>query len=656
MPRFFSMPVFTSQLLLLIAPPAALCHPLSVSTSQGIYHPNTSIPGVEQFLGIPYAEPPVGALRFAAPVPYTSGNASQHVDATRYGPACLQDRAFEEDNGLSEDCLTLNIFRPATAVLTTTTNGSTLYNDDNNSNPPSYGGPSTPLLPVLVYIYGGANIGGQSRLYHAPNLVLHSLNHLPPPPPNHTTTTPSKPLLTVTLNYRTGGLGFLYNTPFARRGLLNTGLKDQRAALEWVRDNVRAFGGDPRRVTVFGQSAGSFDVWMQARFEGRRRAGSEEEGEEEEELFRGAIMESGGPGSLALRGERPENGDGFLAGTLAALGCPRGEEWEGALECLRGVGVAELMRVWYDPGSAWYNTLDEFAQLPVGFGVDGGEWVGGEDYWNESVAQIPMIIGTTLNEGSLYGRVPTGLATNETYLNQVVAKNLHTTDLALARPVVATYYNHTAAQNGRGYDADPTAPDSYYIGEALLGDAMQDIPRRINLARHASGADASNPATTDAQHAGPASAKTWGYRWAQKPPLSLFDESFYGFPPDVPEANKIRAGVLHASELGSVFGDVYGWPDAGERDWRVANLVQGMWISFAYDLDPNNHGIPNVPHWDNYDPLSAAIFRFEDQGDTRPGMVPDDMRLGSYLPTDPLFGIPFLASSAFVEKVVPFSA
>ncbi|KAL1617180.1 hypothetical protein SLS54_007957 [Diplodia seriata] len=580
------MPVFTSQLLLLIAPPALCQSPSIVSTPQGIYHPNTSIPGVEQFLGIRYAEPPVGALRFAAPAPYASGDAAQHVDATRYGPACLQDAGFEAANGLSEDCLTLNIFRPAAASIAPNTSTSNYTTDDNDE--------PRPLLPVLVYIYGGANIGGQARHYSAANLVLHSLGLLPPPPPspvplNHTTTRapPATPVLTITLNYRTGALGFLANTLFARRGLLNAGLKDQRLALQWVRDHVRAFGGDPARVTVFGQSAGAFDVWMQVRYEAyHNSAGGERP------LFRGAILESGGPGSLALRGVEPRMGDAFLRGSLEALGCggvvDAGDE--AALKCLRGVGTARLMEVWFDARSALYNTLDAFVQLPVGFGVD-GEWVGGEDYWDEAAAQIPMIIGDVLNEGSLYGLVPTGLATNETYLTQVVA--------------------------------------------TVLGDAVQDIPRRVNLGRHASGADALNRTTSVKRATANSSeeetgAKTWGYRWSQRPPLSTFDEKFYGFPPDVPEANKVRAGVLHAAELGSVFGDVYGWGDAGERDRRLAGLVQSMWIAFARDLDPNSHGIPDVPHWDNYNPLSAAIFNFEDQGPTTPSMVPDDMRLDSY--------------------------
>ncbi|EOD45421.1 putative carboxylesterase type b protein [Neofusicoccum parvum UCRNP2] len=417
------------QLVLLFTP--ALCqHQPRVSTPQGIYIGNATIPGVDQFLGIPYAAPPIGPLRFADPAPYTSGSPTTEFNATNYGPGCLQDASFADENGLSEDCLTLNIFRPS---LPSTT-------------------PPPPLLPVLVFLYGGANIAGQPKWYNAPNLVRNASAR-------------AHPLLVATLNYRTGGLGFLTNTPLAARRLLNPGLKDQRMALRWLHAHLPAFGGDPQRVVLFGQSAGSFDAWMQTRV-------AAVEGEEGV-LFQGVVLESGAPGSLALRGR---------------------------------------------------------------------------------------IVGTNLNEGSLYGLVPSGTATNLTYLTSVVAKNLNTTDLSLAAPVVATYYNHTAAQNGRGFDADPTAPDSYYIGEAVLGDAVQDIPRRVVLGRHSLGEDARDDNSSTAY----GGAKTWGYLFAQKPPLSLFKEHFYNFPPDVPDANKIRAGVLHAAELG--------------------------WISFAYHLDPNYHG------------------------------------------------------------------
>ncbi|KAF4305073.1 carboxylesterase type b protein [Botryosphaeria dothidea] len=574
--------LLVSHLLLILAPPA-LCqfpNPPAVLTPQGIYYPNTTLPDIDQFLGIPYAAPPIGPLRFAAPAPYTSGSPRNVVNATSYGPGCLQNPSLSHPNGLSEDCLTLNIFRPTTRTPT------------HPHKPP-------PLLPVLVFIYGGANIGSQARLFAAPNLAAHALRNT------------STPILTCTLNYRTGALAFLPSRLFARARLLNAGLKDQRAALQWLHANIAAFGGDPRRVVIFGQSAGSFDAWMQARYAARDAPA--------DRPFAGAILESGAPASLALKGLEPSAGDTYLQASLRAFGCPAAREGSAAsdarvLACLRGVGAERLTQVWFQPDSPLFEALDEYVQLPVGFGVD-GDWVGGPYYWDEKVAQIPMIVGDTLNEGSIYGLVPTGTATNETYLTQVVAKNLNTTNLALAAPVVSTYYNHTAAENGRGYNADPTAPDSYYIGEALLGDAVQHIPRRVLLGRHSSGADSPNY---------PRPQRTWGYRWTQRPPLSVFNESYYGFPPELPDAVKVRTGVLHAAELAYVFGDVYGFADATDGDRRVAALVQGMWISFAYWLDPNFHGS------NPYNPSRASIFNFEDQGSTTPGMIPDNMRLDGY--------------------------
>ncbi|EKG10577.1 Carboxylesterase type B [Macrophomina phaseolina MS6] len=220
----FQISLFIPHFLFLLLPPLGRCQflsPPSVSTSQGIYLPNTNVPEVDQFLGIPYAQPPLGPLRFAPPAPYTLGSPRTITNATTYGPACLQDRALEKSNGLSEDCLTLNIFRPATG----------------HKRP-------QPLLPVLVFIYGGANLGGQSQHYHAQNLVAHAL---------HNTATP---VVAVTLNYRTGYLGFGVNTLFAARGLLNTGLMDQRAALQWLQNHIARFGGDPAKITLFGQSSG----------------------------------------------------------------------------------------------------------------------------------------------------------------------------------------------------------------------------------------------------------------------------------------------------------------------------------------------------------------------------------------------------------------
>jgi para-nitrobenzyl esterase len=175
--------------------------------------------GVASFKDIPFAAPPVGALRWRAPqrpAPWTGVR-----DATDYGPACLQMTTFLVRPGvkLSEDCLTINVFTPA---------------HRRGAN-----------LPVMVWIYGGAFIGGSANNYDGTRFAQDGV-------------------VLVTFNYRLGRLGF-----FAHPALANTnpegalsdyGFADQIAALKWVRSNIAAFGGEPHKVTVFGESAGAISV------------------------------------------------------------------------------------------------------------------------------------------------------------------------------------------------------------------------------------------------------------------------------------------------------------------------------------------------------------------------------------------------------------
>ena len=172
--------------------------------------------GVAVFRGIPFAEPPVGALRFAAPRPVRGWDGVR--EAVSYGPPPPQAGAFGMDGlareAAGDDWLTINVWSPEPG--------------------PGAG------LPVMVWIHGGAYTIGMSSLpeYDGGRLARDG------------------GVVVVTFNYRVGIEGFaqIEGAP-ANRGLL-----DQIAALEWVRDNIRAFGGDPDRVTVFGESAGGGSV------------------------------------------------------------------------------------------------------------------------------------------------------------------------------------------------------------------------------------------------------------------------------------------------------------------------------------------------------------------------------------------------------------
>lgn len=175
--------------------------------------------GVSIFLGIPYAKPPIEELRWQPPVAY---GAFGQRNATAYGDICVQDVTPTSTFSMSEDCLFLNVAAPASS--------------------------SSPLLPVLVWIHGGAYTSGSSNLYPADQLVSHS----------------NRSVVVVTMNYRLNIFGFLGGKDVAARsadgGSGNFGIADQRMAMRWVHDNIQAFGGDPQHVTIFGESAGGNSV------------------------------------------------------------------------------------------------------------------------------------------------------------------------------------------------------------------------------------------------------------------------------------------------------------------------------------------------------------------------------------------------------------
>ena len=168
--------------------------------------------------GIPYAAPPVGPLRFRAPRPVVGWDGIR--DATHFGPVAPQDRQGQFTGPptgvpMSEDCLTINVIAPS-------------------------GGQE---LPVMVWIHGGAYSVGSAREVRRQGEALVAGG-----------------VLFVSFNYRLGALGYLDFTSFStheRQFEANLGLRDQVAALEWVRDNIRAFGGDPDNVTLMGESAGA---------------------------------------------------------------------------------------------------------------------------------------------------------------------------------------------------------------------------------------------------------------------------------------------------------------------------------------------------------------------------------------------------------------
>lgn len=235
---------------------------------------------VRAFLGIPYGKPPLGQLRFRAPEPAQKWEGVK--DATKYPNSCYQmiDQVYPGFQGaemwnpnspLSEDCLYLNVWSPRlnkTQLL------------------------SAKLAPVLVWIYGGGFSGGTSSLDIYDGRFLSQ----------------SEGVVVVSMNYRLAAFGFL-SLPDNNNIRGNAGLLDQRLALRWVANNIAAFGGDPSKVTLFGESAGAASVGFHLLSPGSH------------DLFQRAVMQSGSPNApwASISKTVAWNRSLMLAKTL---GCP----------------------------------------------------------------------------------------------------------------------------------------------------------------------------------------------------------------------------------------------------------------------------------------------------------------------------------------------
>lgn len=264
-----SLLLAAASLLTTLCAPVSAARSVLATTQNGTYEGRYLAEyDQELFLGIPYAQPPVGELRFRWPQSLNASFADVRA-ATEYGPSCMQ---YKTTFNLSEDCLSLNVVRPAAAA--TTTNSST-----NSSSSSATAAAQQDLLPVLVWIYGGGLYTGATAdpRYNLSGVVRVSQEL-------------GQPVLAVSLNYRLGMWGFLQTPGLVAEGSSNAGLADQRLALRWIQENIAAFGGDPDRVVVWGESAGAQSIaYHLFGYDGR-----------DDGLFRGAILESGGPTGRAL--------------------------------------------------------------------------------------------------------------------------------------------------------------------------------------------------------------------------------------------------------------------------------------------------------------------------------------------------------------------
>jgi para-nitrobenzyl esterase len=286
----------------------------TVNTAEGPVRGYTQN-GVNIFLGIPYAAPPIGNLRWQPPMAVKRWKDT--LDATRYAATCPQVTelgAFAGPSSVNEDCLYLNVFTKGNG------NGK---------------------KPVIVWIHGGGNIDGESNDYDGSKLATGG--------PNGTET------VVVTMNYRMGLFGTFSNPAINSEGHLwgNYGTLDQQAVLRWVQRNIASFGGDPTRVTVGGQSAGAYDTASQVL--SPLSAG----------LFNRAIYQSS-PGFFSFL---PSASDALARGKnfAAATGCSGSNA--AAAKCLRNLTATRILQLQGTPNADGpYTTASPFVDgtiIPV---------------------------------------------------------------------------------------------------------------------------------------------------------------------------------------------------------------------------------------------------------------------------------------------------
>jgi para-nitrobenzyl esterase len=266
-------------------------------TANGMLEGTAEKSGVVSFKGVPFAQPPVGDLRWKEPQPAKNWQGVRKAD--KFGPRAMQRAIFGDmgfrSNGMSEDCLYLNVWTPAKSA--------------------------NEKLPVLVYFYGGGFVAGDGSegRYDGESMA-------------------QKGIVSLTVNYRLGLFGFMAHPELTKESGKNAsgnyGLLDQAAALRWVQQNIAAFGGDPKKVTIAGESAGSMSVSAQMASPLAKN------------LFAGAIGESGSMISLQ---PMPSLAKGEEMGVNFAK-----EVQAKSLADLRAMPAEQLLEATAKPGIPWF--------------------------------------------------------------------------------------------------------------------------------------------------------------------------------------------------------------------------------------------------------------------------------------------------------------
>ncbi|MBN1689485.1 MAG: carboxylesterase family protein [Dehalococcoidia bacterium] len=469
------------------------------------------IEGVAHFKGIPYAAPPVGGLRWKPPAPPSPWK--EPFKAIKFSSICPQDTtlfpAFEQ---MGEDCLSLNIWAPEKT--------------------------ETGLYPVMVWLHGGGFSSGTGSMPLYDGTYFASIG-----------------IVVVTINYRLNVLGFLAHpgltaeSPDHSSG--NYGLLDQIFALQWVQDNISLFGGDPGKVTIFGESAGGASVvaLMSSPLTGG--------------LFHRAIAQSCGNAPMNLRRLTEKNGSLYSAESLGvrfarALGLDGGK---GEIDKMRSLAAENLVKVWYktiqeDPASSGFTGSWQTNHLIIDGYVLGGS--PGVTFRRGKQHKVPFMTGTTVDEGTMFQLFlfagPPDLGRYQRFIGKAFPG---TSGKVLE-------YFRAANDEAAGRAACSIFDSGFFCGARRLA-------RNMSAVEH----------------------HTYRYLFAMPPKFFLYQI------PGVLDW-KERFGCFHGAEIPYVF-HFMALPGLEDEDRALADRMARYWVRFATTGDPNGNDDPCWPVYSRQD-------------------------------------------------------